>query len=130
MKKKIFLLILSVMLLCGCSRQPSANPKVITKVTISGDNISEKTYTSPEKIQRFLAYFRNLSDRPLSGQESPAPNPAAYDIVLQYQDGSRIAWTQSEDTYLRRNGEFWKFLRPEQGRRLRMLLTVIPEDKN
>ncbi len=129
MKKKIFLLILSVTLLCGCSRQPTVKPKVITKITISGPNLSEREYTSPKKLQKFLSYFRSFADRPTGNREA-ASGTGAYHIVLHYQDGSRITWTQTEDNYLKQGGQLWQQIRPGQERRLRLLLAAVPEDKN
>jgi len=133
--KKWTILLLTALLLAGCTRvdqtQPG-RPRVVTRIQASynsGTVKLQRTYTDAEKMQAVLTYLRCLD---VSG---PAESPPADDemplghVRLYYSDNTYKDYFQRSDRYLQINGGPWQNIPLDRGREFPILLGLMESDQ-
>ena len=131
--KKIMMILLICMILCGCTNQETpaqSQPKVVIQITAqysSGVIRLQRSYTDSEKMRSVLNYFRCLS--PYGSVEDPQSTESDIVVTVYFSDGSNKTYEQRDNTYLRQNDGSWQYIDPEKGQELALILGLMESDK-
>ena len=127
------ILALSLSLMVGGDGEPVRAPEVAQMVTVQvrdGNEVWEKRFTEPGKMEVFLLYLRNLRPE-IPAQTDPERYVGVrYRISVYLSSGRKNVYYQHSNRFLSRNGKPWLVLEPEKGRLLDPLVKAIPEDGN
>lgn len=133
--KKWTILLLTVLLLAGCTRidqtQPD-RPRVVTRIQASyhSDTIKlQRTYTDAEKMQAVLTYLRCLDvSGPAESPPADGEMPQGH-VRLYYSDDTYKDYYQRSDRYLQINGGPWQNISLDRGREFPILLGLMESDQ-
>lgn len=132
MKWKILVLIVAcTVLLIGCEEEKPPEIPLVTGVEITcrhGEQTIQRTYTKPEKVQRFLYYLRRQQTM---GYTDRNPERIAGDaawIEVKLSDGQSRVYRQRADRFWSKDCQRWKKIDEAWGRRLYRMLILIPSD--
>lgn len=129
MKKWIFILI-GLLFLTGCRSAPvekAPQYRVVSQITVTTAH-GEQDFFTQRKMIRLLDYLRSLDPYVPAPEDPSAIEGELTAITLNRSDGSHITYWQKGDRYLMKEGDLWRRIDPEAGRRLKLLLAVMPED--
>ena len=132
MKWKILvLLILCVGTFFGCREEKTPAIPLVTGVEITclhGEEVLQRSYTRPEKVQRILNYLRRQETK---GYARVNPERIAGDaawIRVQLSNGGSRMYRQRADRFLSKDCRRWKRIDDSWGRRLYSMMLLIPSD--
>ena len=132
MKRKLLvLMVVFMMLLTGCKEEKPPELPLVTAVEITcrhGEEVIHRTYTTPQKVQRFLYYLRRQQTM---GYTDRNPERILGDtawIRVELSDGSSRIYRQRADRFLSVDCHRWKKIDESWGRRLYSMLLLIPSD--
>ena len=128
--KRISIILLSALLLCGCRQKESAPVyRVVTGVQVQyrqGADTIHRTYTKPASIQSVLTYLRIL--RPFGPVTPQEDFDSACQITLQYSQGPNSVYLQQGREYLQKDGGDWENIDSVRAGLLYPLLLLLPSD--
>ncbi len=123
MIKKLFIWVLLLLFLTGCTGQSPC--RVVTAIDVTSSQ-SQYHYVSPRKLEKFLYYLRSLETwgpaalDDLDGEE--------YRIRLTFSDGSNKLYRQKGTMCLAVNNGGWLKIDSEKGDKLPLLLEAVSPD--
>ena len=126
------ILALSMSFMVGAQKPPSPiGPKLAVELSArvrEGDEIWERCYRDPEKIDAVLYYLRSL-DPHMPAQEDPERYRVdRCCIILTMVDGRQVRYYQRGENWLSRNGKPWMCIRKDRGQLLLPLLRALASD--
>ena len=132
MKRKILvLMIVCVVLLTGCKEEQPPEVPLVTAVEITcrhGEETIHRTYTKPEKVQRFLYYLRRQQTRGYANRDPERIIGDAVWIRVELSNGNSRVYRQRADRFLSKDCHRWKKIDESWGRRLYSMALLIPSD--
>lgn len=133
MKKLIPLFISILLFFSGCAsprdRENREVCRVVTGISIRCERetgVTQRHYTDQHKMRKVLTYLRWLD--PWDRARPDSSDGTAYEIRLDFSDGSSKQYSQKSDRYFRPHGSFWREIDPDRGGRLDLLLAAVPDD--
>ena len=130
-------MLLFVSALSGCHKAEvpeSTKPlcRYVTQVDVywqdSGQSM-HRVYSREESMESVLLYLRLLKDQGTALQVPETVPGGTYTIALSLSDGSEHCYRQRGEEYFSGPDGQWYLLNPWQGRRLPMLLRLMPTDE-
>ena len=127
--KRMMILIILALFLCGCSgHKQESTYRVVTGVDVEyrqQDNIIYRTYRKPGSMQSILTYLRILQP---FGPVNPVDNSdSACQITLHYSHGEDSVYIQ-RGQYLQKDGGDWETVDSTRASLLYPLLLLLPSD--
>ena len=128
--KRIVVLLLTVLLLSGCSKKEKDNSyRVVTGVQVEytrqGETIS-RVYTTPTSMQSVLTYLRIL--KPYGPVYPDGNTEIMCKIVLHYSQGPDSVYIQQGQRYLQKDGGDWETIDTSRASLLYPMLLLLPSD--
>lgn len=131
MKQVLTMLLLCVMLLCGCySRQTKPVYRAVTEVDVYTEyknTLIQRHYSTPEKIRPVLLYLRLLKSYGTPVNSSDVGDEIYY-IRISLSDGKRHYYRQASHRYLSKGNGPWKSIDPDKASKLYEILRKLPND--
>lgn len=128
----VFLAIIC-MLFVGCHREKDSNVQnnVVTRIDItceSGEEILQRSYTSPDKMRLVLLYIRSVSSPFASLPEPEDPGLRKISITTVSANNTTKVYRQHGERYFQEGSGGWQKIDPEKGGILWELIQSIPGD--
>lgn len=125
--------ILVCTILVGCHRKQdtSVQSSVVTRIDITcqqGDEVTQRSYTSPEKMRLVLLYIRSVSSPFASLPEPEDPNVKKIKITTTSVNNITKVYHQHGEQYFQEGNGGWQKINPEKGGILWELIMAIPGD--
>ena len=127
--KRMAILLIFALLLCGCTSKTQAAHRVVTGVQVEYTRNGEtlyRNYTRPSSIHSILTYLRIL--RPFGPVIPEGSHDSNCTITLQYSQGPNSVFLQQGDNYLQRDNGTWKRINSSRATLLYPLLLLLPSD--
>ena len=133
--KKIFLLLLSLFLLSGCSRvnidHQDSGLRMVVQIDVScsqdGESI-HRSYTSENKMEAMLLYLRLLkSQGPAHTNPEELLGPACK-IVVQFSNGQKRIYRLRADRFLSTDSQPWQSVDQAHAQELYKLVMLMSSD--
>lgn len=117
-------------LLTGCSRPRQPESRLVTEIHVQakGEQLLERSYTDPHKMETLLYYFRALDDRQPVSTDPERYAGRQYRIDLTYSDGTTRQIFQRADRFLSEGFAPWQAVDPTRAAFLYPLLQSMPSD--
>lgn len=132
MKWKILVLFLLCMgTFFGCEEEKPPEIPLVTGVEITclhGEETIQRTYTQPEKVQRFLYYLRRQETVGYAQVDPERIIGDAAWIEVKLSNGQSRVYRQRADRFWSKDCHRWKRIDESWGRRLYSMLILIPSD--
>ena len=132
--KKIMVMLLLTLILCGCSNineETPGQPKLVTGISAvyqKGAMQLVRQYSNDEKVRSVLNYLRLLKTYGPPETDPEAEGGNRIRLTLTFSDGTEKVYEQWADQYLRSNGGPWQLISTEQGQELYLLLGMMESD--
>lgn len=132
--KKWFLLLLTSLLLLGCSnidREEPGRPRVVTRIQASYDSSTmslRRDYTDAEKMQAVLTYLRCLGPYGSAAPDTETAADPRVHIRLHYSDNTVKDYVQLSDQYLQIDGGAWQQIPVDRAQEFPVLLGLMESD--
>lgn len=126
----VFVFACSVSLI-GCKEERPPEIPLVTAVEITcrhGGEIIQRTYTQPEKVQRFLYYLRRQQTKGYADRNPERVEGDTAWIKVQLSNGGSRVYRQRADRFWSKDCHRWKRIDETWGRRLYRMLILIPSD--
>ena len=134
MRKRIIILLIAAILLCGCSRidqETPGRPRLVEKITATYRSTAVelvRSYTDQEKMEAVLIYLRRLAPYGSATEETDPLEPSDGRITLHYSDGTDRVYELYAGRYLRIDNGQWQNIKTERGQELPLLLGMMESD--
>lgn len=133
--RRFILLLLLMYLLSGCTYYAppgqSHSSRVVTSIDVTASEngqLLHYRYTEQQKMGAILNYLRQLDPDVLKPITPDTFRTDAYEIRIQFSDGSQTVYHQIYDQYLKKDNGQWHRIDRIQGSMLQPLLTSLPSD--
>ena len=131
MKKSLIFLCLAV-LMAGCNKMDTTVQRnVVTQITITcqtGTEITQRHYTSQDKMRSVMLYIRSVATPFTAPQEPQEGEGEHFSITTVRADKTVKTYYQQGQRYFREGDGSWKTIDPEKGANLRLLVKLLPSD--
>lgn len=136
MGKKLFFIMLSAMLLCGCAAEASEAPepplcRVVTQVEVREETPFagvQRLYKTQENINRILGGITKLGHKFEAGEMPPPWEREEYRITLYFSDGNQKIYRYHPLRYLFIQNRGWKRVNEDRSREFLALLQQLPAE--
>ena len=128
---KFLAFIMACLLLTGCGQKAAPRVNLVTAVEVTwtrDGQTSQATYTQPGKIRRFLYYLRRQETAGYAQVKPEGMEGSMCRIRVYLSDGSVRVWRQRADRFVSVDYHRWKNLEAPWGKRIYLLLRLIPPD--
>ena len=134
---KLWTIGILLMVLCavlfGCRRQTqtSVQSSVVTRIDIvcqHGDEVTTRSYTSPEKMRLILLYIRSVSSPFASLPEPEDSTVKKINITTTSANHITKIYRQHGEQYFQEGNGGWQKIDPQTGSILWELIMAIPGD--
>lgn len=132
MGKKIFALLLALVLLSGChQKQKTEGWRVVTHITVTCEDnctLTRRTYFREEKMRPILNALRQLGQRFTPDRDPETLIARTWCITLTHSDGSQRFYRIKGDRYIQENRERWQQTDPQKIMDLDLLFQQMASD--
>ena len=134
MKKIFVMLLMTAVILCGCTQidaQKPGRPRVVERITASYRSsavLLEREYTDGEKLDAVLTYLRRLDPNDIIDDNAGETEKSDARIILHYSDSTTKEYRIYGNQYLQINDGKWQSIKAERGQELPLLLGMMESD--
>ena len=120
-------------LLGGCTTKPvkQSTVRVVTQIAVTASHnneITQKVFQKPEKMEAILNYLRLLDPYLPSKYEAETFRSDAFEIIVHYSDGNHTTYHQIYHDYLKTDSGAWLRINSVYGSKLLSILENMPTD--
>ena len=116
---------------CAAKRVTQNTVRVVTQISVTAahnNEIIQKVFNKPEKMETILNYLRLLDPYLPSKYEAETFRSDAFEIIVRYSDGNHTTYHQIYHDYLKTDSGAWLRINSAYGSKLLSILENMPTD--